>query len=87
MTSNNISKEWWESRKVTQYRWSFEMAKYTHCPYCKIKPTDIDWTGGYIYLHKCNNGGHLFCSSCKNGDRCPICSSADIWWDYEKAYC
>lgn len=62
------------------------MSQYSECPKCHIKPKDYDWTGGYIYLHKCKDGGHLFCKNCKNGDRCPYCGSQNIWWDYEKAY-
>jgi hypothetical protein len=62
------------------------MSQYSQCPHCRIKPTDVDWTGGYIPLHKCRDGGHLFCNSCKNGDRCPLCSSANVEWNYDKAY-
>ena len=63
------------------------MSKFSSCPNCGREASGGLLGGVYIMLHKCNAGGHHFCSECANGDRCPLCSSADVRWDYDKAFC
>ena len=62
------------------------MSKYKRCPNCDHGASG-GWTGGaYIKLHRCKDKGHTFCNDCKNGDRCPLCGSATIAWNYDEAY-
>jgi len=62
------------------------MSKYKSCPNCGHEASGGLLGGAYIKLHKCKDKGHIFCNECKNGDRCPICGSANIWWNYQEAY-
>jgi predicted Zn-ribbon and HTH transcriptional regulator len=42
--------------------------------------------GAFVPLHKCQSKGHVFCNACKNGDRCPLCTSEQVRWNYDKAF-
>ena len=62
------------------------MSQYKRCPSCQNEAEGTIGTGAYIDVHKCNDKDHIFCNNCKNGDRCPVFGSANIWWNYDKAY-
>ena len=64
------------------------MSTYTKCPNgdCGHEASGGLFGGAYIPLHKCKAHGHVFCNSCKNGDRCPICSTDSVWWNWGKAF-
>jgi len=62
------------------------MSTHTQCPTCNRKASGGLFGGVYIPLHKCRSKGHIFCNECKNGDRCPVCGSAEISWNVDKAF-
>lgn len=62
------------------------MSQYKRCPSCQREAPGGFFGGNFIVLHKCREKGHVFCDKCKNGDRCPLCTFANVWWNFDKAY-
>ena len=61
------------------------MSQYKRCPSGQNEAKG-GWSEGYIDDDKCQDKGHIFCDNCKNGDRCPLCGSSNIAWNYDKAF-
>jgi predicted Zn-ribbon and HTH transcriptional regulator len=62
------------------------MSAWKRCPTCQNEAGGGLLGGVFIRLHKCKDPGHVFCDKCKNGDRCPLCKTADVWWNFDKAF-
>ena len=62
------------------------MSQYPQCPTCGHRAQGGLFGGAFVPLHKCQSKGHIFCNACKNGDRCPLCTSDRVRWNYDKAF-